>query len=134
MSLIEKPLPKDLVGLHMSFGVVPPLVRLRGAELLEVMKKAAKDSEAKAEKNSTPSLLPQPKSIPTHTVFEQGPIIAADLWSFSKGDDFHSCASLHGPETGYRWPPTFRSNNQVFIIRRSPHPHPKNLDCSSDEN
>jgi hypothetical protein len=30
MSLVEKPLPKDLVGLHMSFGVVPPLVRLRG--------------------------------------------------------------------------------------------------------
>lgn len=134
MSLIERPLPKDLVGLHLSFGVVPPLVRLRGAELLEVMKKAAKDSEAKAEKNSTPSLLPQPKSIPTHTVFEQGPIIAADLWSFSKGDDFHSYSSIHGPETGYRWQPTFGSNNQVFIVRRSAHPHPKTLGCSRDEN
>ena len=42
MSLIERPLPKDLVGLHMSFSVVPPLVRLRAAELLEVMKKRQK--------------------------------------------------------------------------------------------
>ena len=122
MSLVERPLPKDLVGLHMSFGVVPPLVRLRGAELLEVMKKAAERAEAKAEVNSAPLPLPQPNSIPTYTVFEQGPIIAADLWSFAKGDDFHSYPSIHGPETGYRWPSAICSNNQVFIVWRPPHP------------
>ena len=88
ISLIEKPLPKDLVGLHMSFGVVPPLIRLRGAELLEVMAKAAERSKSTAEMNNAPSRPSQPKSIPTHTVFDQEPVIAADLWSFSKGDGF----------------------------------------------
>jgi hypothetical protein len=111
MSLVEKPLPKDLVGLHMSFGVVPPLVRLRGAELLEVMRKAAERSESIAEINSTPLLPPQPKSIPTRTVFDREPVIAADLWSFSKGDDFHSYPLIHCPETRYRWPSPFCSNN-----------------------
>jgi len=94
ISLAEKPLPKDLVGLHMSFGVVPPLIRLRGAELLEVMTKAAEMSESTAEMDNTPLLPLHPKSIPTHTVFDQGPVIAADLWSFSKGDDFHSYPQL----------------------------------------
>ena len=136
MSLIEKPLPKDLVGLHMSFGVVPPLVRLRGAELLEVIRKAAENSAAKAEMNNTPLLLPQPKTIPTRTVFEQPPIIAADLWSFSKGDEFHYYLSFHGPESGYRWPSTLCSKNPVFIVRRSPHPNPnpKIPGCSRDKN
>ena len=136
MSLIEKPLPKDLVGLHMSFGVVPPLVRLRGAELLEVMRKAAENSVVNAEMNSTPLLPPQPRTIPTRTVFEQGPIIAADLWTFSKGDDFHSYLSIYAPESGYRWPSTFCSNNPVFIVRRSPdrHPNPENLGWSRDKN
>ena len=134
MSLIEKPLPKDLVGLHMSFGVVPPLVRLRGAELLEVMAKAAERSKSTAEMNTAPLLPSQPKSIPTHTVFDQEPVIAADLWSFSKGDGVHFYSLIHCPERSYRCPSAFGSNNQVFIIRRSPHPHPKNISRSRDQN
>ena len=89
MSLVERPVPKDLVGLHMTFGVVPPLVRLRGAELLEVMKKAAERAEIKAGANDAPLLPSQPKSTPTHTVFDQGQVIVADLWTSSKGGDFH---------------------------------------------
>ena len=89
MSLVEKPVPKDLVGLHMSFGVVPPLVRLRGAELLEVMKNAAERAESKVDLNNAPLLASQPKLTPTHTVFDQEPVIVADLWLFSKGGNLH---------------------------------------------
>src|SRR5258708_31174813 len=88
--LVENTVPKDLVGLHMCFGVVPPLVRRHGADLLEVMKKAAGSAESKSEMNNTPLLTSQPKSTPMHTVFDHGPVIVADLWSFSNGDEFHS--------------------------------------------
>src|SRR5258706_6767098 len=126
MSLIEKPLPKDLVGLHMSFGVVPPLVRLRGVELLEVMRKAAENSEAKAELNSAPFLLPQPKSIPKHTVFEPGPMIAADLWSFSKGDDFHSSPQFMALKAviGGHQPFVRTAQSSLLGVRPAPTPTP----------
>jgi hypothetical protein len=88
ISLVEKPVPKDLVGLHMSFGVVPQLVRLRGAELLEVIKKAEESSVPIPGINNVTSPPSQPKLTPTHTVFDQEPIILADLWSFSTGETF----------------------------------------------
>lgn len=90
MLLVEKPVPKDLVGLHRSFGVVPPLIRLRGAELLEVMKEAAEKAKSIAEINSASLLAVQPKSTSTRTVFDQESVIVADLWSFSNGNNFHS--------------------------------------------
>lgn len=90
VSLVENLVPNDLVGLHMSFGVVPPVVRRRGTELLAVMKKAADSAGSTSEMNSTPLLPSQPEFTPTHTVFDQEPVIVADLWSFSNGDEFHS--------------------------------------------
>ena len=118
----------------MSFGVVPPLVRLRGTELLEMMRKATDRSESNAETNSAPVLPSQPTSTPTHTIFDQEPVVAADLWLFSKGDSFHPYPSSHEPEDDYRWQSTICSNNQVFIIWRSPHPNAKNLGRIRDKN
>ena len=125
MSLVEKPLPKDLVGLHMSFGVVPPLVRLRGAELLEVMAKAAERSKSTAEMNNTPLLPSQPKSIPTHTVFDQEPVIAADLWSFSKGDSFFFSTPqfiLLNAAIGGHQPLVRTTKSSLFGVRPTPTP------------
>ena len=138
VSLVENPVPKDLVNLHTSvgtsFGVVSPLVRRRGAELLEVMKMAAERAESKSEMNNTPLLPPQPDYTPTHVVFDQEPVIVADLWSFSNGDEFHSLPLESWPEICYRWPSTSCSNDQVFIIQRSPHAHSKNLRRFRDKN
>jgi hypothetical protein len=88
MALAEKPVPKDLVGLHMAFRVVPPLVRIRGAELLEVMTKAEERAGSKTKMNNAPLFPSQPKPTPTHIVFDQEPVVVANLWSFSKGDNF----------------------------------------------
>ena len=132
--LVENPVPKDLVGLHMSFGVLPPLVRRRGMELLEVMKKAAESEESKSKMNHTPLLPSQPKSTPMHTVFDQEPIIVADLWSFSNGDEFHPLSLKSWPEIDSRWSSACCSNDQIFIIWHSPHPRTKNLSRFRDKN
>jgi hypothetical protein len=84
LALIEKPVPTNLIGLYSSFpGAVPPLIRKRGTELLQVMQDAA--SKAPVVETATIEVEDQQLSVvvdaPRHTVFPSQATPVPDLWS-----------------------------------------------------
>jgi hypothetical protein len=82
--LIEKPVPTNLIGLYSSFpGAVPPLIRKRGTELLQVMQDAA--SKTPVVETAIMEVEDQQVSVvvdaPRHTVFPSQATPVPDLWN-----------------------------------------------------
>jgi len=83
LSLIEKPAPDSLVSLYSSFpGAVPPLIRKRGAELLQVMQDTASKFVTQFASDALEEDQPLSIAVDTsrHVVFSAQPTPVPDLW------------------------------------------------------
>lgn len=95
LTLVEKPPPKDLMALYSSFtGVVPPIIRKRGVELLKVVKdavehyqstskslKRTKNVTKKPEEKADTSMADVYVDIPKHVVFSAQAVPVPGLWA-----------------------------------------------------
>ncbi|PVF97620.1 hypothetical protein CPB86DRAFT_797921 [Serendipita vermifera] len=87
LDLVERPVPNDLMALYSSFpGAVPPLIRRRGQELLDLMKKTEEDAKLvirRDAKVSDEDIMVTEKEIsqgPTHVKFAQKATPVPNLW------------------------------------------------------